>query len=565
MTKKFLFASVLASMLFAGCSKDDVLPNGENDGGEGSISYLAVNLVSSDSGTRASDGYEDGTEAESEVSKVRFYFFTENGEPANVKIEGSSYVNYYDWTPGEGDVKPGTPDNVTKKLGAVLVINTKEGDKIPQMVAAVVNPADKLFKGSMSLAQLKEITNDYTKLVVDDGKFVMFNSVYGKNGAEVCAVPIEAKHLAKTQEAAKDVPVIIYIERSVAKVNVQFGNQLGIKDIDSDKIALKDKEGNPIKVDGQQIYLMLQGWSLTADTDNGRLVKFINPKWESSWWNLPERFRSSWAKNSSTAKNRYNDFNSIASGFGTDHPLYTNENAAKFSEDTNVAQNHTKVIIKGKLCKEDGSPLTLVRHLGVYFADTYSATETDNMPALKNSILAQLKAGGFNYYYEYETADKKKARKQIDASDLQIVVNGQAEKENSKQNCYVVANLTTEAAAKKWYASDAQDAPEVSVETINGVLANKEKVDWALVWKSGQTYYYFEIIHENSGDTPTYGVVRNHVYKAKVTKIAGLGTPVYDPGIKIYPEKPDANDHYIAAEIDILSWRIVENDYELEW
>lgn len=61
------------------------------------------------------------------------------------------------------------------------------------------------------------------------------------------------------------------------------------------------------------------------------------------------------------------------------------------------------------------------------------------------------------------------------------------------------------------------------------------------------------------------GVVRNHVYDTKVTKIAGLGTPVYDPGLVIYPEKPSPNDHYIAAEIKILSWRLVSNDYELDW
>ena len=61
------------------------------------------------------------------------------------------------------------------------------------------------------------------------------------------------------------------------------------------------------------------------------------------------------------------------------------------------------------------------------------------------------------------------------------------------------------------------------------------------------------------------GVVRNHVYKTKVTKILGLGTPVYDPTKKIYPEKPSKNDHYIAAEINILSWRLVNNNYVLEW
>ena len=105
----------------------------------------------------------------------------------------------------------------------------------------------------------------------------------------------------------------------------------------------------------------------------------------------------------------------------------------------------------------------------------------------------------------------------------------------------------------------------VPVATINDNLADKNIVDRALVWKSGMTYYYYEIIHNGTGSNATKGVVRNHIYKTTVAKIAGLGTPVYDPDQVIYPEKPDENDHYIAAEIDILSWRIVENNYNLEW
>lgn len=90
---------------------------------------------------------------------------------------------------------------------------------------------------------------------------------------------------------------------------------------------------------------------------------------------------------------------------------------------------------------------------------------------------------------------------------------------------------------------------------------NKDVVDHPLVWKNGMTYYYYEIIHNGN----TKGVVRNHVYKTTVTKIAGLGTPIYDPELVVYPEKPDPNDHYIAAQINILSWHIVSNNYELEW
>ena len=97
---------------------------------------------------------------------------------------------------------------------------------------------------------------------------------------------------------------------------------------------------------------------------------------------------------------------------------------------------------------------------------------------------------------------------------------------------------------------------------INGYLANPDVVDRALVWKSGMTYYYHEIEHKY-GETNQFGVVRNHIYAVNVTAIAGLGTPVYDPDQIIYPETPGGNSHYIAAQINILSWRVVNNDVQL--
>ena len=49
-----------------------------------------------------------------------------------------------------------------------------------------------------------------------------------------------------------------------------------------------------------------------------------------------------------------------------------------------------------------------------------------------------------------------------------------------------------------------------------------------------------------------------------ITKIEGYGTPVYDPTMDfIKPEKPVDVVTYVAAQINILSWRLVENNYEL--
>ncbi len=586
MKRDLLIMFLLASLLvMTGCSQENI-PGGDDGVEDAQTSYLAINLRPADeSPTRAADGYEDGDLVENNVKNVRFYFFNAAGGPALVNItETGGYVNYYDWTPGTAGKDPTNPDDATdkgdqkedddntddieSKLTATIVINTAKGDKVPNMVAAVMNPAN-LPAGSQPLSKLKELVADYAlPAYTGDGTFVMFNSIYkGADGNG--AVAIKGDNLQKTATLAKANPVTIYVERSVAKVRVTLDNDVAAAG--TSKLELKDKDGTPIKVDGDQVYLKLEGWGLTADTNEGRLVKKINPTWDNVWFTT---YRSFWAINSMTAVNRYHDYGDIKNAIGTKTvnsgtttitpgaALYTNENAQQNDYDPNTqgkALQRTKVILKGTLCKANGDPFTIVRHLGVHFADNYSDTEAENLKVLKKSILDQLSARGYKYYYD-DTNAGTTTRKQIDVEDLQITIATKVETENSKNNCYVYAQLTDAAAAKTWYT--AETGPETAgKDVINGNLKNKDIVDWALVWNGGMTYYYYEIKHlENQ-----IGVVRNHIYDTTVTKIAGLGTPVYDPTQIIYPEKPDPNDHFIAAQIMILSWRIVPSNNELEW
>lgn len=587
MKKKFLFMSMLASLLMTGCSQDEGGPGeegGNNGNGETTTSYMAVNLMSPNnaaSRATAADGYEDGSSDENTVNNVRFYFFDGAGGAAYVKLNGSDYVNYYDWenpTQNEDTEK----DDIEKLLSATIVISTKHGDKLPQMIAAVINPpTDNDGKivwgdGSKSLTALQEVTANYAaNSLTTSGKFVMFNSIYVNGSTEVNAVPITSDNLQKKPADAEQNPVTIYVERSVAKVRVNIDNKAGFVD---GKLALKSKEGNteaPILVGGKQVYLQLNGWSLTANTDKGRLVKKINPAWQNTWWK--GEHRTFWAINDLKAKNQWHSYSEIGTSIGT--PLYTNENAAKNDGEAKpgTAQSNTKVILKGTLCDEDGEPFTIVRHLGAYFADTYNATdESKNLTALKDNILSQLVANGLNYYYEttetqiVEGESKNvTVRKQIDKNDIKIVIADQIKEEEKDNNCYVYAQLTDDAAKKTWYNTLDESTTENPINPIAFTEINKslsENVDKALVWQSGMTYYYYEIKHlKNDQTQDMIGVVRNHIYDTNVTKILGLGTPVYDPTQEIYPEKPSKNDHYIAAEIKILSWRVVNNDYILDW
>ena len=62
-----------------------------------------------------------------------------------------------------------------------------------------------------------------------------------------------------------------------------------------------------------------------------------------------------------------------------------------------------------------------------------------------------------------------------------------------------------------------------------------------------------------------FGVVRNHLYDVNINSVVGLGTPVYDPDEKIVPQKPDNDETYIAAKVNVLSWRVANNDFDFEW
>lgn len=569
MKKKLLFMSVLASLFLAGCSQDDFSPEQEGNG-EATTGYLAVNLVSSDATrSRATGGnYEDGSDVENKVNKIRFYFFNGVGGSVNVKTTATGAVNYQDWSNPTSENE--NPNDVEKILTAKIVIDTKKGDRLPVRIAAVLNPTqDILDEGSMSLTQLQGKFADFaTADLTSAGKFVMFNSTYVKDGKAYSTTDITADNICKTEEEAINNAVDIYVERSVAKVSVDLGsNVAAAKD---GKIALKKNvtDGENLTVGGKQVYLKLDGWALAAETSKGRLVKRINPNWQGTWWKDANSRRTFWAINELSATNVYSkSYDQISTAFGETNYLYTNENAQLNDIDNTQgsAQKNTKVIVKGKLVDEDDNPFTIVRHMGTHFADNPA-----NFDNLKNSILTMLE--NKEYFYYYKDGD---TYKQISTADLEVIVPTTNKAEDSK-NCYVYTQLSPTGAAKTWYKSAVKNPTstsayeQINASDINDTLKNKKSgdpdeyiIDRPLVWNSGMTYYYYEIRH--IPESREIGVVRNHIYKTTITNIAGLGTPVYKPDDIIYPEKPEENDHYIAAKINILSWRVVNNNYDLEW
>ena len=585
-----LFMSMVAGLAFVGCSNEEDIAPGNNNGELSEPQFLTVNLVTNPTngarGTRAggdqhtgdpnnNSTYEEGLEAENKVTKVRFYFFDADGNAADVKNLGNDMVNYLEWENVIEEENNNTP-NIEKILTAQLIIESPKGDIAPSQIVAIINPMAEPSR-ERSLESLIRVTHD-AKTATTGGNFLMSNSTYAKDNIKQMAVSVADK-IKKTPGEALNDPVEIYVERAVAKVrlNSTLTPLSGTDNIF--KTSTEDKTQEVTVGDTKkEIYVKFLGWNATAVSNKSRLVKEINPVWNGDLfgaggtpWNWAEYCRCFWAINAESIVYEYgafvpngesgqiedNKFQAQAkTKFDGKDWVYVNENASPYASDIttsegNSASTPTKVIISAQLVDKDGNALE--------FAE-YGSTRT-TIDGLKKIF-----ANSCGLYKKVEVEGKTKFVK-ITPEELTVKTatevgetsdqNGKPDIEKPGRYKSYVQLATDE--DSKWYASNTEDAQPLTANEANAQL---QGLGSAKVWKDGHTYYYFEIRH--FGDK--IGVVRNHIYDATITKLAGLGTPVYDPDEIIYPEKPEEGEEsFIAARINILSWRVVKNDVELNW
>lgn len=580
---------MVAGLAFVGCSSEEDIAPGNNGGELSEPQFLTVNIMSHATGganaardTRAGGDqmpgdpedatYEEGLKAENKVKKVRFYFFHENGNPAQVSNHNGTMKNWLEW---ENIIEEGTDmPNVENILTATLIIQSPKGDVDPALVVAVINPTETPNE-ERSLASLATVAHNY-KRYITEGTFVMSNSTYKGDGAKQMAVSV-AGHLEKTSGEALNNPVEIFVERVVAKVRLK-----------SSLIAVAGKDGiyqtweegsdpQTVTVDGveKNIYVKFLGWNTTAVSNKSRLVKEINASWQTDLfgstaipWNWADYFRCFWAINANGVDYEYGAFVSgenikdnlfqaqAKKNFDKTDWVYVNENASPYivnpmSSDGANAAKPTKVIIAAQLVDEDGNPLE--------FAE-YGSTRTsiDGLKNLFANNCGLYKKETVTEGTETVTTFVKITPAELTVKTASAISDKEGEAVEDRYKSYVQL-ADGENVDDKWYLSTAQDAQPISAVEANKLLKNMGSVK---VWAEGNTYYFFDIKHLGN----KIGVVRNHIYDANITKLVGLGTPVYDPEEIIYPEKPENDDDtFIAAKINILSWRVVNSDIDLEW
>lgn len=567
MKKRFFFLPLVAALALTGCSSDE--PDNGGQAAEGAH-YLAVNIVNTPTGggskyapgnqfTENGITYEDGLDAENTVKNVRFYFFTEEGQPISVKA-GSS-VNFYDWSNPSGTNDAEDP-NVEKELQAVLLIETNKGDVLPSKIVAVVNPdVEKLGNESKNMANLvNQYGNFATPANEKAPRFIMFNSVYmGSNKTTVSSQIVDASKYAKSKDEAEHNPVVIHVERNVAKVRLTSSLTADSKGL----IQVKDSKDQAITVDGEEVYVKLIGWNVTSTLQYAYLGKHIDVSWSNNLfgngeiWNDPDNFRCFWADKCLINKaNQYINFEDgkklgFTQNGETKNYTYCNENGERIGNELYA----TEALVVAQLCDAAGNPFNVTEYAGIRYADDAAFTQ------LKSVYLSQLRNSEHSHYKK-TVVNGEETYTEISADDITFKTATSAGMVNEKDHIggyYVYACLTPEAEQADWYTSN--DKGNTNTTTAQEVNAHLMAQQHAKIWNNGMTYYYFDINHIGS----RYGTIRNHIYDANLIALYGLGTPVYDPNETIYPQKPVKDDTFIAAKIKILAWRVLTQKVTLDW
>lgn len=570
--KKYLFIA-LAALGFAACAEHIDGPNAPIHNGELEESYIAINLMSADSDTRAADGgFEYGTDKERAINSAYFFFFDANGNPFNV-------INAPATAPGGSknhlslDIEPYIKNedepvnNVSDISKAVLILNTYKGI-YPNQIVAVLNwtPADRPY----TLEELQtEVVNN--SLGNDTNGYVMSNSVYSNGTNIMAATPITADNIKTDADAAKATPVKIYVERTAAKVVVTnttvANNRYAVTDVN----GMKPVGGNP-----RTVYVELLGWELYNEFDKTNLVKSIE-NWDSATigltWNDSPFYRSYWAKtwNERTTNDTFAwsyinptsnglptayGFNIASTADYTDRTTYTycGENTL----DWKTKDVRTKVILKGRLVEDNGNGGYQTIELAQWYGNEYAGV-SDLKTAVANSLKYTL------YYYDTEGGKYVS----IAPEHIEIVHGSKVDAKSYE----VGFQLSNEGKEKTWFKYNSEEDFDSFGDIANGVNTTNtneylKRVKPAVLYKDGDTYYIVDIEHLGADDTTTeYGVVRNHVYQIDIQSIKGYGSPGYSSlgHIVDTPEYPmdEETSSFVAAKINVLSWKVVKQGVDI--
>ena len=332
--------------------------------------------------------------------------------------------------------------------------------------------------------------------------FVMSNSAYLDGTVDMTATPLSDANFQKTAADAIANPVTITVERVVAKVSaVQNAEDFTVT-------------GKAAKLDGADVTFVpeITGYKVVATNPVSYLVKNIEDislEWN---WNDAASLRSYWANSAAPEAYTYYSYNDILPV--ADYAEYCQENTS----------NNPTLLLVSATIKPEGAETAenILKYKGLYYT-------TKGLLTKANEMLA-------DYTYPV-TTDEGSGTSNDWAPYLTIVDAGED--------------------AEPWEVKVAltEGAPEVAgvADVINGM-------DTAAQWTEGKAYFYVAI--EGLGGEA--GIVRNHYHLLTIDAISGLGTPVYNPEEIIIPEQMLEEEYFVAAKVQILKWKQVNQSVTLQ-
>ena len=593
--KKFtMFSSVLASALMlvvASCSSSDDITGG-NGNAEGSTSYLVINLnsVGNAPASRAAyeqgnGKYDDGEDLENRINKVRFYFYNADGTAYKLQnVTNGGDQNWIDRT--ITTTETGDPSvTVSGKTQAVLVLSG-ESNVSPASMLAVVNPdvGSSQLNGTMVSRWSKMRTELTGKTFHDESGFVMTNSTYEDGGKDLCTTLLSGRTYS-TKDKALANPVDVYVERINAKVkafidpdNANFVKVTTDETVDgvnfNGKYKTKEKVGDltVTKPDGSPqdipVFAYIEAWGVADENDQSTYYKQIDVQnWTDATlgfdgtgtpWSSRDYHRCFWSKGVA--------FGGTPAHLPTNHPfseykanlgdaLYTLPNTpTNYLGTTGKAYDNpmkselTKFLVTARLAYTDSSSNILPAEICTYKGQKFLGQEN-----VKKVI-----ADEFGTYYKMKTSDPVPTYEKIEPTDIEFstTTDGGSLK---LQDYQVVAKLKS--SITELYRLSGGDYVSANMADVK----NELQAVPVEIHNGGRTYYYTPIKHlGKKGSIAEYGIVRNHSYQVELNSIKGFGTPVYDPTKVIVPVVPSDDLTYLAARINVLSWRVVPSTVDLD-
>lgn len=625
MKAKFMSMLLLvAAMGITSCSDNTiVVEEAPNNGSANPIVAYANIKLSMPGGMATRSGeneeFEDGTVAENDVKNLLILFYDEAGTCIG-KYDGVDFKN-------NGDTNK--DDDIESKLAwndaeVVPIEMFKPGDPISAL--AFLNYDTSWNLTDLALEDALSITKDVYQVNLENTDcFVMSNAgYYDTDGKYQYATKVKGYIYPTAEEAKSSKSITIYVERVAARVDVEITSTDVIEPV---KVLYKGNEYNltfapqswGLTATEKKTYLIKKSEDLSSFSienhypeDFDEWVSYDNHR--TFWAMSPSYAQTAYPENSdgitSTSSLKYIDFATLSKSSLAAENKLTLDNDKYTGSAYTFEHTFPATVLNGDKVNPYAVPTSIVLY-GTYEIAPAADSPEQTVDFAKGFYARQIGGGETPTIYIYTEEDllgefielQNLIASDANGSNLvkdnnnSIFTIANTKKEYIGDNDYARSNIWTlqlnENTNGTYYYHSSNGWEEITEDNLDAVNeALQKNVGTATFYAQRHAYFYIPIAHYKRSDykgdfhysngsenettkiidnlTGEFGVVRNHIYKLKVNKIAGLGYGQPgeggdQPGEGGYPlpDPDNTKQYYFYATVEILSWHVMDMGVDL--